>query len=46
MELFLIDDEDRRFNATVLHEPYFYLIPEDDATSSLGSSNDRASDLL
>ena len=30
MELFLIDEEHRRFKATVVHEPYFYLIPEDE----------------
>ena len=29
MELFLIDGEKRRFKATVVHQPYFFLIPED-----------------
>ena len=29
VELFLIDEENRRFKATVVYEPYFYLIPED-----------------
>eukprot|EP00571_Detonula_confervacea_P015151 CAMPEP_0172308022 /NCGR_PEP_ID=MMETSP1058-20130122/8746_1 /TAXON_ID=83371 /ORGANISM="Detonula confervacea, Strain CCMP 353" /LENGTH=2557 /DNA_ID=CAMNT_0013020353 /DNA_START=95 /DNA_END=7768 /DNA_ORIENTATION=- len=29
VELFLFDEENRRFKATVVHEPYFFLIPED-----------------
>ena len=29
VELFLIDGEKRRFKATVVHQPYFFLIPED-----------------
>ncbi|KAL7468775.1 hypothetical protein ACHAXS_009012 [Conticribra weissflogii] len=29
VELFLIDEEKRPFKATVVYEPYFYLIPED-----------------
>ena len=29
VELFLIDKEDRRFKSTVVHEPYFFLIPKE-----------------
>ena len=36
VELFLIDDENRRFKATVVHEPYFFLFPEDKTSSSAG----------
>ncbi len=38
VELFLTDEENRRFKATVIHEPYFYLIPED-KTQGQGSSS-------
>ena len=37
VELFLIDEENRRFKATVVHEPYFYLIPEDKTQQGQGS---------
>lgn len=36
VELFLIDEENRRFKATVVYEPYFYLIPEDKTSASIG----------
>ena len=34
MELFLVDEEDCRFKATVMHEPYFFLVPEDRITET------------
>lgn len=51
VEFFLIDEENRRFKATVVHEPYFYLIPEDKTqgqsssitATTFGSSTSRTS---
>ena len=37
VEIFLIDEEKRRFKATVLHEPYFYLLPEEKTRSGTAS---------
>ena len=52
VELFLIDEENRRFTATVVYEPYFYLIPDDkdlnNSNSMMGnvsSSNINAEEL-
>ncbi|KAL7551487.1 hypothetical protein ACHAWF_014678 [Thalassiosira exigua] len=36
VELFLIDEEHRRFKATVIHEPYFYLLMEDEGPGEGG----------
>ena len=36
VELFLIDEENRKFKATVAHEPYFFLIPEDKTAAGFG----------
>jgi len=36
VELFLIDEENRKFKATVVHEPYFFLIPEDKTSAGFG----------
>eukprot|EP00581_Thalassiosira_minuscula_P005178 CAMPEP_0183736688 /NCGR_PEP_ID=MMETSP0737-20130205/49979_1 /TAXON_ID=385413 /ORGANISM="Thalassiosira miniscula, Strain CCMP1093" /LENGTH=216 /DNA_ID=CAMNT_0025970759 /DNA_START=39 /DNA_END=686 /DNA_ORIENTATION=- len=36
VELFLIDEEHRHFKATVVYEPYFYLIPEDKTSNNGG----------
>ena len=33
LELFLIDEEQRKFKATVVYEPYFYVVPKDDEGS-------------
>ena len=39
VELFLIDDENRKFKSTVVYEPYFYLIPDDKGlVNSMGGS--------
>ena len=43
VEIFLIDEEKRRFKATVLHEPYFYLLPEDKTRSGTASSSSSSS---
>jgi len=39
VELFLIDEENRKFKATVAHEPYFFLIPEDKTAAGFGVSS-------
>ena len=39
VELFLIDGENRRFKATVAHEPYFFLIPQDKTTNNSSSGS-------
>jgi DNA polymerase epsilon subunit 1 len=47
LELFLIDEEQRRFKATLVYEPYFYVLPETppDGGGPLGSSQDDLLDL-
>ena len=42
VELFLIDEDDRKFKATVVHEPYFYVIPEDKTSASIGVASNSA----
>ena len=39
VELFLINEEDRWFKATVVHEPYFFLVPKD-RIAETGTYND------
>lgn len=39
VELFLFDEEHRRFKATVVHEPYFFLIPEDRTVDASGAAS-------
>ena len=40
VELFCIDADDRRFKCTVVHEPYFYVVPEDRTTDGMAGRGD------
>ncbi len=45
VELFLIDEENRKFKATVAHEPYFFLIPEDKTAAGFGVASGNSADV-
>jgi len=47
VELFCVDADDRRFKCTVVHEPYFYVVPEDKTSDNLighGNAEQRRED--